>query len=153
MIPTALTILWLMLANPYKLTLLDYPHVKSYLTYEGYDTYTFFRNTEYKDVAKYIVALEIIESGWGTSKRHLVKNNTYSLYMIKDGKAMMRPFPDRITSMWYLYVLFKRRKYSTDVDNFLLDIYRKGYASELPDHPERLRRVGDQIYKYLKYYD
>lgn len=90
--------------------------------------YSFFLNTEYRNVAEIIVAQGAVESAWFTNKKHVTKNNYFSILDTKKKGCMdnqaecMRTYTSIEDGCEALLKLLRSRKYSTNSTDYYLDL-------------------------------
>ena len=104
---------------------------------EGQIILNFFRQTEYKDVAELITAQSALETGWWKDEFHKQRNNYWSRKRLPNGttciageKNCLLFHKDIHDSCESMYQYLKRKGYSVNSDDYLLDLKRKNFAED-----------------------
>lgn len=129
------------------------------------EIYRFFKKTEYKDVADIIAAMSIVETGWGKSEFHMMRNNYFSEKIRpsskhfdevihsgcsdKGEKVCLKYNKTLEESCNYVYYTFKKRKYGTTEEKFLSHLSEKGFATDKL-YSVKVKYVRDMIKSSLK---
>lgn len=121
------------------------------------EIYNFFSNTEYKESARTIVALSVLESGWYRSPVHREFNNYFSYKEFRRAHQhslcrkrpiyCMRQFKDLNESLEVMLDFFRRNNYPTDRKGFLRRLDGKGGLrfAEDPEHINKIKQLKRQI--------
>jgi flagellum-specific peptidoglycan hydrolase FlgJ len=123
---------------------------------EAYYVYNFFSKTEYKHVADIITSQAILESGWFKSRMHIKLNNYFSIKDWLDYRCARRPiyclkkYKSLKHSCQGMYSYIKNKRYSTNRNNYYIDLKRKRYAKD-PKYVSKLKSITKHI-KYRLYY-
>ncbi len=124
--------------------------------------HNFFSQTEYKKVADVITAMSILETGWYRSKAHQCRNNMFSIKTTTRRRwvdCSGKPCGDHICKMHtfktveegYRHVLrhFKRKNFSTNVEQFLKELSTKRYAEDVK-YQHKLKWIIRNKLQFLK---
>jgi len=121
--------------------------------------YDFFQKTEYKNVAREIVALAVLETGWFRSKYHNDFHNYFSIKQFNKKKQhpkckkspiyCMRMYKSSKEGLQDILRYFRKKKYPTDRKGFLERLNGKTgpkYAED-PKHVKKVKIIVKMLDK------
>lgn len=118
---------------------------------DGQIILNFFRQTEYKNVAELITAQSALETGWWKDEFHRNRNNYWSRKRLPNGttclageKNCLLFHKDINDSCESMYQYLKRKGYSIDTENYLLDLKRKNFAED-SDYIKKILQISKII--------
>lgn len=110
----------------------------------------FFSDTEYRDSAKTIVALSVLETGWFRAPVHNEMNNLFSIKDYRNHECKTKPircmksFKSTDECLQHMLEYFRRNKYPSDREGFVKKLKSSGYAQD-PDHAQKIVSIRKKL--------